>query len=359
MTNITFDVINRYCQYLGWRVRYVQNVTDIDESILAKAAQIGEPWDQLGDRNILQYQEDLAALNVLPPAVYPRATGEIPLIIEINQTLIEQGRAYAREGNVYFRVERFPEYGKLSGYSPAEMIRLSAERGADPNDPLKENPLDFVLWRAALPDQPSWESPWGPGIPGWHIECSAMAMKYLGPVIDIHGGGGDLVYPHHECEIAQSQSYTGEDTFARFWMHVGMVRYEGEKMSKSLGNLVLARDVLRYHTPDAIRLYLLSHHYRDAWEYHNDGPSRYEPLVETIRQAMLMRGGSGLTIDVEPLKERFMAAVSDDLDTPTAIEVLAEMAQTIFHAAQAGQKTEAARLALRDAGSVLGLRVTR
>lgn len=359
MTNLTFDVINRYCQYLGWRVRYVQNVTDIDESILGKAAQIGEPWDALGDRNILLYQEDLNALNVLPPAVYPRATGEIPLIIEITQTLVEQGRAYEREGNVYYRVARFPDYGRLSHYSRPEMIELSAERGADPNDPLKENPLDFVLWRAALPDQPSWESPWGPGIPGWHIECSAMAIRYLGPVIDIHGGGGDLVFPHHECEIAQSVAYTGEDTFARFWLHVGMVRYEGEKMSKSLGNLVLARDVLRYHTPDAIRLYLLSHHYRDAWEYHNDGPANFEPLVETLRQANLVRGGGGLTIDVAPLQERITAAVADDLDTPAAIESLAAMARQIVAAAQAGQKIETAQAALREVGQILGLRVTR
>ena len=359
MTYITFDVINRYCQYLGWRVRYVQNVTDIDEDILRKAKELGEQWDRLGDRYIFQFQEDLNALNVLPPAVYPRATGEIPMIVEVVQSLIEQGKAYEREGNVYFRVDRFDNYGQLCRLPDDEMIRLSGERGANPNDPLKENPLDFILWQAAQPGQPSWESPWGPGIPGWHIECSAMAMKYLGPVIDIHGGGGDLVFPHHECEIAQSESYTGEAPFSRFWVHVGMVRYEGEKMSKSLGNLVLARDVLRYHSADAIRLYLLSHHYRDAWEYHNDGPARFEPLVATLREAALLRGGSGAPLNVAPIKERLLAAVADDLDTPKAIEALHDLGQAITGAAEAGQDIEEARVALRTAGAVLGLHVTR
>jgi len=360
MTYITFDLVNRYCQYLGWRVRYVQNVTDIDDDILRKAKEVGEPWDRLGDRYIFQFQEDLNALNVLPPDVYPRATGEIPMIIEIVQSLIEQGKAYEREGNVYFRVGSFADYGRLCGCSREEMIDLSAQRGANPEDPLKENPLDFILWQAAQPEQPSWESPWGPGIPGWHIECSAMAMKYLDPVIDIHGGGGDLVFPHHESEIAQSESYTNEKPFSRFWMHVGMVRYDGEKMSKSLGNLVLARDVLRFHSADAVRLYLLSHHYRESWEYHNDGPARFEPMAETLREASLLHSGSGRRpLDVEALKEQVMAAMGDDLDTPKAIEALGEMGERIVAAAQAGQNIEEARAALRTAGSVIGLQGTR
>ncbi|HET7036414.1 MAG TPA: class I tRNA ligase family protein, partial [Thermomicrobiaceae bacterium] len=175
----------------------------------------------------------------------------------------------------------------------------------------------------------------------------------------VHGGGSDLIYPHHECEIAQSQHASGVEPFSRFWMHIGMVRYQGEKMSKSLGNLVLARDVLRYHSADAIRLYLLSHHYREAWEYHNDGPARFEPLVATLREAALLRGGAGAPLDVAPLKERLLAAVADDLDTPGAIEALREMGEAITGAAEAGQEIEEARAALRAAGSVLGLQVTR
>lgn len=359
MTYLTFDVINRFCQYLGWRVKYVQNVTDIDDDILRKAREVGEPWDRLGDRYIRQFQEDLNGLNVLFPSVYPRATEEIPVIIEMVQSLLDQGFAYVRDGNVYFRVASDPDYGQLCRCSREEMIALSAERGADPTDPRKEDPLDFILWQAAQPGEPTWDSPWGPGRPGWHIECSAMAVKYLGPQLDIHGGGYDLIYPHHESEIAQSEGVTGQRPFARFWVHVGMVEYQGAKMSKSLGNLVLVRDALRRHSGDAIRLYLLSHHYRTPFEYEDDGPARFEPLVERLRRAVDHPGGSGRPLDLSPLMERFVRAIGDDLDTPSAIQVLSEMAETTIRAGDAGCDLAAARESIREAGSILGLMVTR
>lgn len=360
MTYLTFDVVNRFCQYLGWQVKYVQNVTDIDDDILRKAGEVGERWDLLGDRYIRQFQEDLNALNVLPPAVYCRATEEVPMIIEIVASLIEQDKAYERDGTVYFRVSTDRDYGKLSQLGNEQMSDISAERGGDPNDPNKENPLDFILWQASKPGEPTWESPWGPGRPGWHIECSAMAMRYLGPEIDIHGGGSDLIYPHHESEIAQSENFTHKEPFSRVWMHVAMVRYQGEKMSKSLGNLVLARTVLRYHSPDALRLYLHSHHYRESFEYENSGPAEFEPMVDLLRNAMLIRGSNEIPpLDLEPLKEEFMAAIGDDLDTPKAIGILNEMAKELIGAAEAGHVIEDARHTLRTAASILGLRVTR
>jgi L-cysteine:1D-myo-inositol 2-amino-2-deoxy-alpha-D-glucopyranoside ligase len=359
MTYLTFDVINRFCQYLGWRVKYVQNVTDIDDDILRKAREVGEPWDRLGDRYIRQFQEDLNGLNVLFPSVYPRATEEIPVIIEMVQSLLDRGFAYVRDGNVYFRVASDPDYGQLCRCSREEMIALSAERGADPTDPRKEDPLDFILWQAAQPGEPTWDSPWGPGRPGWHIECSAMAVKYLGSQLDIHGGGYDLIYPHHESEIAQSEGVTGQRPFARFWVHVGMVEYQGAKMSKSLGNLVLVRDALRRHSGDAIRLYLLSHHYRTPFEYEDDGPARFEPLVEQLRRAVDHPGGSDRPLDLSPLVERFVRAIGDDLDTPSAIQVLREMAETAIRAGDAGHDLTAARESIREAGSILGLMVTR
>lgn len=359
MTYLTFDTINRYCQHLGWRVKYVQNVTDVDDDVIRKGREVGQPYDRLGDEYIRQFQEDLNALNILPPAVYPRATEEIPAIIDMIGRLIEQGMAYERGGNVYFRVASDRDYGHLCRLDRETMRTLSADRGADPADPNKENPLDFILWQATQPGEPVWGSPWGPGRPGWHIECSAMATRYLAPQIDIHGGGIDLIYPHHESEIAQSEGYTGQSPFSRFWVHVGMVYFQGEKMSKSLGNLVFVRDVLRTQTADALRLYLLSHHYREQFEYLVSGPAEFEPLVDLLRGAVMLRGGEGKPFDLGMLRSRFLDAVADDLNTPTAIGILKEMGTGLVNAAERGQGIETARQQLREAGSVLGLTVTR
>jgi L-cysteine:1D-myo-inositol 2-amino-2-deoxy-alpha-D-glucopyranoside ligase len=359
LTYLTFDLLHRACRRRGWLVRYTQNVTDVDDDIIRKARQVGEAWDRLGDRYTQIFQEDLNALNVLAPDCYPRASDEIETIVAMVAALIERGNAYERDGAVFFRAAGDPGYGRLSGLGRDEMIRLSAERGADPADPRKEDPLDFILWQLSEPGEPSWASPWGQGRPGWHIECSAMAWRHLGPQIDVHGGGGDLIYPHHESEIAQSEAFTGRPPFARVWMHVGMVRYGGEKMSKSLGNLVLVRDVVRRLPADALRLYLHGHHYRESFEYEDDGPAAFLPLVERLREASRAADGDGPPLDLGGLTRRFWAAIDDDLNTPDAVGILGEMTDAVLAGAAGGRRVADARAALREAGSALGLTATR
>jgi L-cysteine:1D-myo-inositol 2-amino-2-deoxy-alpha-D-glucopyranoside ligase len=359
MTYLTFDVINRLCQHIGWRMKYVQNVTDIDDDILRKANETGEPWDRLGDRYIRQFHEDLNALNVLPMDVYPRASEEAETIIEMCQKLIASGNAYEVDGTVYYRVNSNPDYGTLSRYERDVMYDLLGERGGDPTDDKKEDPLDFILWQAAQPGEPTWESPWGPGRPGWHIECSAMAYRYLGPQIDIHGGGGDLIYPHHESEIAQSECFTGKKPFARFWVHVAMVRYDGEKMSKSLGNMVFARDVLRKHTADALRLYLHSNHYREEFDYQDDGPAQYEQLAADLKKASRIESEDAGELDLQELTDEFFGALKDDLNTPAAVTVLGRMASEVIEAAVAGHSVGQAQEQLRTAASMFGMQGTR
>jgi L-cysteine:1D-myo-inositol 2-amino-2-deoxy-alpha-D-glucopyranoside ligase len=359
MTYLTFDVLNRYCQFLGWRVKYVQNVTDIDDDILKRSKRDNERWDNLGDRHTRQLVEDLSALNVLWPNVYPKASEEVDKIIEITSELVASGYAYESQGNVYYNVARDQDYGQLGKYSWDEMVALSRERGADPDDPRKEGPLDFILWQAQAPGEPAWESPWGPGRPGWHIECSAMAMRYLGPKIDVHGGGSDLIYPHHESEIAQSQHASGAEPFAQVWMHIGMVRYQGEKMSKSLGNLVLARNVLRVHTADALRLYLHSNHYRAAWEYRDTGPAEYEGLASLLKEAAHLTPKHGDEFDGADFETSFRAALDDDLNTPAAVEVLRALASDIVAHAAAGDDTRPAQTRLKTLAAVLGMQGTR
>ncbi|TVR70561.1 MAG: cysteine--tRNA ligase [Sphaerobacteraceae bacterium] len=359
MTYLTFDVINRLCQHLGWRVKYVQNVTDIDDDILRKANELNERWDLLGDRNIRQFHEDLNALNILPMDVFPRASEEAETIVEMCQKLIASGNAYEVDGTVYYRVASYPDYGKLSKYETDVMHELLGERGGDPSDTRKEAPLDFVLWQAAQPGEPTWDSPWGKGRPGWHIECSAMAYRYLGPQIDIHGGGGDLMYPHHESEIAQSECFTGLNPFSQFWVHVAMVRYENEKMSKSLGNMVFVREVLRTQTPDALRLYLHSNHYRDEFDYLDDGPSRFEQLAKDLKNASRIDSDDEGTLDLQPISDEFFDALKDDLNTPVAVQILGKMASEVIEAAVAGDSVGKAQDQLRVAASMFGLQGTR
>jgi L-cysteine:1D-myo-inositol 2-amino-2-deoxy-alpha-D-glucopyranoside ligase len=359
MTYMTFDVLNRLCQQLGWRVKYVQNVTDIDDDILRKANEVGDSWDRLGDRYIRQFQEDLNGVNVLPPAVYPRASEEVPTIIEMTEKLIAQDNAYEVDGTVFYRVNSNTNYGTLSGYEREVMRELLAERGGDPDDPRKEDPLDFILWQAAQPGEPTWDSPWGPGRPGWHIECSAMSYRYLGPQIDIHGGGSDLIYPHHESEIAQSEGFTHCTPFARFWMHVAMVLYQDEKMSKSLGNLVLVRDVLRAQPADALRLYLHSHHYREEFDYLDDGPAEFVPLANTLKKATRIDSHGDGDLRLDDLSDEFFAALKDDLNTATAITVLEKMASEVIEAAVDGKSVGTAQEQLRVAASMFGLQGTR
>lgn len=264
---VFFDTLRRYLEFIGYKVSYTQNVTDIDDSILERAKEINEDWKQLGDKWTKRFLNDMKSLNVSMPTNFVKATDSILKMIEMIEILIKRGVAYEREGNVYFDVKKYKGYGELSRFTPQQMKLISKDRGADPDDPLKKNPLDFLLWQVSKKNEPFWESPWGKGRPGWHIECSAMIYQYLGNQIDIHGGGRDLIYPHHESERAQSESYTNKSPFVKYWVHTAMVMYEGEKMSKSLGNLVLVKDLLKIYSPNSIRWLLLSHYYRTPWEF--------------------------------------------------------------------------------------------
>jgi len=337
-TYVVFDVLVRVLRAAGQPVRYVQNVTDVDDDIIRRARELGTTWDHLADKETSLYVEDMAALNVLAPDVFPRASQTIPKIIALIVRLEAQGHAYRRDGNVYFRVGSVADYGRLSRLSLEEMITLSAQRGADPNDPRKQDPLDFVLWQASAAAEPRWESPWGVGRPGWHIECSAMALEHLGPQVDVHGGGADLIYPHHESEIAQSESATGVRPFARIWVHVGMLGYQGEKMSKSLRNLVLIRDLLARYDADSIRVLLLRHHYREPWEYTPDQLDDAAAWTARLRAAAgRVRNGTGESV----LAVR--AALENDLDTPGALRALEEALDSGDH----GWRAAAGLLGLR------------
>jgi len=354
-TFLTFDILVRYLRFLGFPVTYVQNVTDIDDDILRKAKEVGLPWDELGRRETAKYRQDMRDLNALDPDHYVKATEHIQDMIAMIERLVEAGLAYVANGSVYFAVDRDPDFGKLSRIPREQMLPIANERGNDPNDPKKHNPIDFVLWQAAAPGEPTWESPWGPGRPGWHIECSAMATRYLGPMIDIHGGGADLVFPHHECEIAQSEGATGKEPFARFWVHVGMVQYQGEKMSKSLGNLVLVRDVLNDYGPDALRLYMFSHHYRTSWEYRDDEIEDWAQLAQDLREAADFPAfGIEEVVDVSLYREQFLNALADDLDTPSAIEALRAIGRAVLEAPEDDDVREA-QVTLRELSGLLGL----
>jgi L-cysteine:1D-myo-inositol 2-amino-2-deoxy-alpha-D-glucopyranoside ligase len=278
-TYIQFDALIRFLTSYDYKVTYTQNVTDIDDDILKRADRDGMDWQKLGQFWTDKFLKDLKSLNIRMPDYYTKATDYIVQIVQIVQLLIEKKQAYEKNGNVYFDISTFPKYGQLSGFSEDQMKYISSERGADPNDPNKKNPLDFILWTASTKDQPGWDSPWSRGRPGWHIECSAMAYSTLGKQIDIHGGGRDLVYPHHESEIAQSESYTGKAPYVKTWMHTAMLMYQGEKMSKSLGNMLFAEELLKKYSPNTIRWVLLSHHYRAPWEFQDEMADQAQEIV--------------------------------------------------------------------------------
>jgi L-cysteine:1D-myo-inositol 2-amino-2-deoxy-alpha-D-glucopyranoside ligase len=357
-TYSTFDVLIRYLGFKGDQARYVQNVTDIDDDILRKAGEVGQDWRELGDQWTRHFIDDSEELNMRPPDYFPRATEVINEIQAAVEDLLEAGVAYECRGNVYFEVARDPGYGRLSRLNMEEMLPIANERGNRPDDPNKRHPLDFVLWQAHAPGEPAWDSPWGPGRPGWHIECSTMAAKYLGQPVDIHGGGADLVFPHHESEIAQAEKASGQAPFARFWLHTAMLRYEGEKMSKSLGNLVLCRDLLNGGwRPDALRLLMAGHHYREPWTYHEEDLAHAAQLAETLKEAVAARGGAGPALKAGGAQSAFEKAMEDDLGTPAARQILAELAEAILAGARRGDDVADAQRFLRDAGSVLGLRL--
>ncbi|MGI9059312.1 MAG: cysteine--tRNA ligase [Ktedonobacteraceae bacterium] len=354
-TYVSFDTLIRYLEFLGYTVNYVQNVTDIDDDVLRKARELGMSWDELGKRETERYLNDMASLNVRRPNVYARATEEIPMMLEIISTLITRGYAYESSGSVYFSVKQDPEFGimaraiGLNDYHA--MLTIANERGNFPADSRKKDPLDFVLWQAQAPGEPAWSSPWGPGRPGWHIECSAMSMHYLGPQLDIHGGGADLAFPHHTCEIAQSEHFTEKAPFSRFWMHTGMVFQEGEKMSKSLGNLTLVSDLLKDYSADAIRVVLLNHQYRYPWECF---PADLEVAQEIVAHFQQVRSLVGDEVRGEDtmLRDRFKAAMDNDLNTPQALLLLRQAAETALAHNDTNTGVEILRLT-----KVLGLSV--
>lgn len=356
-TYTALDVIIRYLEYLGRPVLYVQNVTDVDDDILRKAAEVDENWKALGDRWTARFIRDMIALNVRPPDRFPRATDAIPEIIGAVKQLQDAELAYESGGNVYFHVEDWPSYGRLSRLAYEEMLPIANERGNDPDDVNKQDPLDFVLWQSKAPGEPSWESPWGLGRPGWHIECSTMAVQFLGVPIDLHSGGADLEFPHHESEIAQAEGATEESPFARHWVHTAMVRHEGEKMSKSIGNLVMVKDLLEDWTPDALRLYLACHHYRKPWSHDKDELEQAEARSRTLEAAVSVKGGNRCPVDAEPLKASFLDAMDDDLDTPLALTHLERLAQATLRGADEDRDVEAAQRTLRVLGSIFGLRL--
>ena len=355
-TYVFFDVLIRYLHYLGHTTRYVQNVTDVDDDILRRSRELGIAWNQLAEEQTRRYQEDMAALNVLPPDVYPRASQEIPKIVEIVQSLLQKGYAYQADGNIYFQVGLYPSYGQLSRLAKSEMLPIANQRGNDPNDPRKRDPLDFVLWQRSAPDEPSWDSPWGPGRPGWHIECSAMSLRHLGSTIDIHGGGHDLVFPHHESEIAQSENYTGEHPFARYWVHTAMVYLGSQKMSKSLGNLVMVRDLLSRYSPGAVRLLLLSHRHTEPWAYEERDMAAASDLSSLLKEAAAGETAPNAPLEMEEAA-KFLDAMEDDLDTPEAIATLRELARGILRDRSSHTDAVPARTLLRELSSTLGLQL--
>jgi L-cysteine:1D-myo-inositol 2-amino-2-deoxy-alpha-D-glucopyranoside ligase len=354
-TFLVFDVLTRYLRYQGNEVTYVQNVTDIDDDILRKAKELGIGWEELGRRETEKYRQDMRALNALDPDHYVAATDHIAEMHRLIEPLIAKELAYVSDGSVYFSVTSDSGFGKLSHLGRDEMLPIANERGNNPDDPKKRDPLDFVLWQAAAPGEPSWDSPWGPGRPGWHIECSAMATHYLGPSLDIHGGGADLVFPHHECEIAQSENATGVEPFARVWMHVAMVRYQDDKMSKSLGNLVLVSDVLESYNADTLRLYLLSNHYRADWEFVDGELEQWSQVAADLREAADFPAfGSEETLNTSSERDQFLQAMENDLDIPTAIEALAAIGRGILEAPEEDDVRDA-QATLRELAEILGL----
>jgi L-cysteine:1D-myo-inositol 2-amino-2-deoxy-alpha-D-glucopyranoside ligase len=351
-TYVFFDVVVRYLRDQGLHVKYVQNLTDVDDDILRKASQLGRNWREVVRENAGRFLEDMRWLNNLPPDVYPRATDHMNDIVRIVKGLVAKGYGYEKGGNVYFSLDADGSYGKLSKLSRKEMLPIANERGNNPDDPNKKNPLDFVLWQAQKPGEPSWRSPWGEGRPGWHIECTVMSTKYLGEMVDIHGGGGDLVFPHHESSIAQSECLTGKP-FVRYWMHTGMLRYNGAKMSKSLGNLVFVRDVQNVLGPNEVRLRLLTHHYRSQWEFTGWEMEKVKEMNGLFKAAWQAESDIGEFLDFAGHEKAFWEAMDDDFDTPRAIEVLLRLAREILEAKH--RDLSAAKAFLNRALNILGL----
>jgi cysteinyl-tRNA synthetase len=362
MSGLVFDTLRRYLEHRGYHVRYVKNFTDVDDKIIAKAQSEGVSAFEVADRFAREFLTEEERLGILPATLNPRVSSDMPAIVAMIQTLVDGEHAYpAANGDVYFAVSSFPAYGSLS-----RRPRDEAMNQGEPTD-FKDDPLDFALWKAAKPGEPAWDSPWGPGRPGWHIECSAMAQRHLGDQIDIHGGGMDLVFPHHENEIAQSECATGHAPFARYWVHNGMLQLSGEKMSKSLGNVVGIRAFLDEHEPDALRLFVLSSHYRAPATLSDDSIAAAEKGLERLRGALKPArprpeasdaDAAALTDAVTRADADFHAAMDDDFGTPGALAALFGLVTAINRARDAGVAAEplgVSQALLVSLAAVLGL----
>jgi cysteinyl-tRNA synthetase len=330
---VTFDVIERFLTHLGYEVTYVRNFTDIDDKIIAKANETSVAAHEISEKYIQEYQEDMASIGVKAPTIQPKVTEHVPEIVEMIQRIIDNGHAYQADGDVFFSVKKFNGYGKLSRRDPDDMM---AGTRIDINEK-KEDPLDFALWKSAKPGEPYWESPWGNGRPGWHIECSLMSTKYLGDSFDIHGGGKDLIFPHHENEIAQSEAATGKP-FAKYWVHNGLIQINREKMSKSIGNILNVREAVSMWSKEAIRLFFLSHQYLNPADFSdttmNEAEAALERLYITLKRANdVGKNGNGedkqLETSVETFKERWVQSMCDDFNTAEALGSLFELTRAI------------------------------
>jgi len=331
---IVFDVIRRYLAFKGYRVTCVKNYTDVDDRIIRRANEAGVSPREFAERYVAAEREDMAALGVLAPDVDPKATEHVSEMLELIERLVASGHAYPVDGDVYFEIRRFPPYGRLSGKNLDELLAGARVEV----DERKRDPRDFALWKSSKPGEPAWESPWGPGRPGWHIECSAMAMRYLGESFDLHGGGEDLIFPHHECEIAQSEACTGKP-LARYWVHNGMVNMGKEKMSKSLGNTLNIREIVKRHDPDALRLWMLGTHYRNMIEWSEErveeSARALDRLARLLHDAVTVRdagGAASLPPARAEFRTRFEKAMDDDFNTPQALGVLFDFGRALAEA---------------------------
>lgn len=367
MSALVFDILRRYLEYRGYQVRHVMNYTDVDDKIIRRAAQEGVEPLELAERYIQEFRNHLVELNVLLATVNPRATQDMDQIITMIHELIENGHAYPSDGDVYFRVQRDADYGRLSGRRLEDM-----QAGARIEiDERKEHPMDFALWKATKPGEPAWDSPWGQGRPGWHIECSAMNLKHLGEQIDIHGGGNDLIFPHHENEIAQTESLTGK-TFARYWVHNGMLQLAGEKMSKSLGNLVTIEEFLAEHEACVLRMMVLNSSYRSPLTFSDEVLAQAKRALDRLRSALrpayselghaAPEAVQDLQHQMQLTRQGFLEAMDDDFNTAGALGHLFDLVRAINHARDTGAgaaELKAAQDLLLELSGVFGLRLER
>ena len=353
--SIVFDVLRRYLEHQGIYVKHIENITDIDDKMIEKSNCEKITMKELADTNMSDYFSGLKKLNVLEAIKYPKATDEISTIIEIIESLIEKSYAYNVDGNVYYQVGKFTRYGQLSGRKLDELI-AGSRVDTDPN---KINPMDFVLWKKEKPNEPSWESPWGFGRPGWHIECSAMATKHLGESIDIHGGGQDLIFPHHENEIAQSEAFSDNSPMAKTWIHNGLLRLGNNTMSKSTGNFITLSNVLKIFQPDALRLFFLSSHYRSPLTYSEDVIKGNEKAISRIIQTLSKKYSPRTRKKTDPknLEKVFYDSLDDDLNTPKALAAIFELLHEINKGISEGRNIEDARDSLLKMCSILGFKL--